>query len=108
GWLNSPLWPSTRHYCWPLMVSALCLFGGCNRDGADRMIANAPRDNARQQADGRMGQGRMNESDLENTIRARLHDDKLLKGADLNVAANADRNEETLPAVAQTCAIPPR
>ena len=104
-WANLTPLRSHSHYCWPLMVSALCLFGGCNRDGADRMIANAPRDNARQQADGRIGQGRMNESDLENTIRARLHDDELLKGADLNVAANADRNEVTLSGVVETGAM---
>jgi len=47
----------------------------------------------------------MNESDLENTIRARLHDDKFLRGADLNVAAKAGRNEVTLSGVVETKAM---
>ena len=96
---------SHSRYCLPLMVSALCLFGSCNRYGADRMVANVNRNNAPQRANEQIGRGRMNESDLENTIRARLHDDELLKGADLNVAANADRNEVTLSGVVETGAM---
>lgn len=91
-----------RDYGLPLMVLALCLFGGCQRNGADRMVANGSRNGAQQQANERIGQGRMSESDLENTIRARLHDDELLRGADLNVTANANRNEVTLSGVVET------
>jgi osmotically-inducible protein OsmY len=91
-----------RDYGLPFMVLALGLFGGCQRNDADRMVANGSRNGAQQQADERIGQGRMSESDLENTIRARLHDDELLKGADLNVTANADRNEVTLSGVVET------
>src|SRR5215510_8848187 len=98
-------WRTRSRYRPLLMISALFLFGGCNRNGADRMVANAPGEAARGQVDQQTGQGRMNESDLENTIRARLHDDELLKGADLNVAANADRNEVTLSGVVETGAM---
>jgi len=91
-----------RDYGLPLMISVLCLFGGCNRNGVDQLAANGPRNRARQQADERIGQGRMSESDLENTIRARLHDDEFLKGADLNVKANAVSNEVTISGVVET------
>src|SRR5262245_7676127 len=91
-----------RYYGLPLMVSVLCILAGCNRDDADRTSANGSGDGARQQANEQTGQVRMSESDLENTIRARLHNDGLLKGADLNVTANASRNEVTLSGEVET------
>jgi osmotically-inducible protein OsmY len=66
------------------------------------MVTEGSRNDARRQADEQVGQLRMNESDLENTIRARLHNDGLLGGADLNVEANAGRNEVTLSGVVET------
>ena len=85
-----------------IIVSAVFLFGGCTHNNADRIVTNGSQNNARPQEDIQIEQGGMSASDLENTIRARLHDDELLNGADLNVVANPDRNEVTVSGVVET------
>jgi len=39
---------------------------------------------------------KMSDSDLEKTIKSQLDKDESLKAADINVSANADKNEVTL------------
>src|SRR5262249_21237011 len=77
---------SHSRYCLPLMVSALCLFGSCNRYGADRMVANVNRNNAPQQPNEQIGRGPMNRPDLQHTIRATRHDDRFRNDPDLHEA----------------------
>src|SRR5215813_6405204 len=52
-------WRIRSRYRPLLMISAMFLFGGCNRNGADRMVANAPGDAALRQVNEQTGQGRM-------------------------------------------------
>ncbi len=82
-----------------LIVSIQCLFGGCNENSADQSV-NGSRNGGDQLAGEAIGQRRMSESDLENTIRARLHNDVILNGSDLTVTAG--NNEVTLSGVVET------
>src|SRR5262249_48042053 len=95
-----------------LMVSATCLVGGCDRAETEKTAIRAGRpaggnEPVNQQAwqYGRGGQDKMTESDLENTIRARLNNDAQLRDADLKVVANVNRNEVTLSGMVETKAM---
>lgn len=55
-----------------------------------------------EQEKGIKSSGKMSDSDLEKTIKAKLDNDEGLKAADLKVNANADKNEVTLSGTVQS------
>ncbi|MGH9751259.1 MAG: BON domain-containing protein [Blastocatellia bacterium] len=88
-----------------LMVSAPCLFGGCERADSEGAAKPAGGNKPAGNQVGHESHGKMTESDLENTIRARLNNDARLRDADLDVTANASRNEVTLSGMVETKAM---
>jgi len=86
-----------RRFVLLLMMLALCVFGSCDQNGAEETAADERVDKKA----GRVGQDTMTESDLENTIRARLNNDSQFKDANLDVNACFSRNEVTISGVVE-------